>query len=107
MKNLLLKPGLIVLSLFMAPPVMAAGIYNKDGNKLDLYGKIDVRHVMSSNASENGDATYSRFGFKGQTQISDRLTGYGQWEYKFMLNHTEGGSDSQSGNATRAGFAGL
>ncbi|MCG6395449.1 porin, partial [Vibrio alginolyticus] len=23
----------------------AAEIYNKDGNKLDLYGKVDVRHL--------------------------------------------------------------
>ena len=24
----------------------AAEIYNKDGNKLDLYGKVDVRHLF-------------------------------------------------------------
>ena len=44
--------------------------------------------------------------FKGETQINDQLTGYGQWEYNFQLNHSEGGSDAQTGNATRLGFAG-
>lgn len=85
----------------------SAEIYNKDGNQLDLYGKVDARHVFSDNASENGDNTYSRLGFKGQTQISDTLTGYGQWEYNFQSNHSEGGSDAQTGNATRLGFVGL
>lgn len=85
----------------------SAGIYNKDGNKLDLYGKVDARHVFSDNIAEDGDNSYARLGFKGETQINDQLTGYGQWEYNFQLNHSEGGSDAQTGNATRLGFAGL
>ncbi|EDG2776886.1 porin OmpS2, partial [Salmonella enterica] len=82
----------------------AAEIYNKDGNKLDLYGKVDGLHYFSDDSSKDGDQTYMRFGFKGETQINDQLTGYGQWEYNVQANTTEGeGANSW----TRLAFAGL
>lgn len=99
--------------------VSAAEIYNKDGNQLDLYGRVTAKHAFSDDKGSDGDGTYIRFGFKGQTQISDQLTGYGQWEYNVQANHTEatntvvdenyssssyGGNE---GNKTRLGFAGL
>jgi outer membrane protein N len=31
-----------------------------------------------------------RMGFKGETQINDMITGYGQWEYQVQANGTEG-----------------
>ena len=85
----------------------AAEIYNKDGNKLDLTGKINVSHLFSDNDAQNGDtSSYTRLGFKGETKISDRLTGYGQWQYQWSLSNSEG-ADAQTGNKTRLGFAGL
>nr|WP_314419823.1 porin OmpC [uncultured Erwinia sp.] len=99
--------AVVIPALLAAGAANAAEIYNKDGNKLDLYGKVDARHTFSDNAGDDGDATYVRFGFKGETQINDQLTGYGQWEYNIQANHTEGGADVQSGNKTRLGFAGL
>lgn len=94
----------------MLPALLAAGaahsaeIYNKNGNKLDLYGKVDGLHYFTDDASEDGDQTYVRFGLKGETQINDQLTGYGQWEYNIQANTTEGeGANSW----TRLGFAGL
>ncbi|HFW3850537.1 TPA: porin OmpS2, partial [Salmonella enterica subsp. enterica serovar Enteritidis] len=82
----------------------AAEIYNKDGNKLDLYGKVDGLHYFSDDSSKDGDQTYMRVGFKGETQINDQLTGYGQWEYNVQANTTEGeGANSW----TRLAFAGL
>ncbi|EDW4374635.1 phosphoporin PhoE, partial [Salmonella enterica subsp. diarizonae] len=53
---------------------------------------------------DDGDQSYVRFGFKGETQINDQLTGYGQWEYNIQANNDEG---STKGNATRLAFAGL
>lgn len=84
----------------------AVEIYNKDGNQLDLYGRVNGKHYFSDNKSSNGDGSYMRLGFKGQTKISDSLTGYGQWEYQNSLANSEG-ADAQSGNKTRLGFAGL
>jgi len=83
----------------------AAEIYNKDGNKLDLYGRVTAKHYFSDDKSSDGDYTYARLGFKGETQINDTLTGYGQWEYNIQANHAE--SQGDLGNKTRLGFAGL
>ena len=95
--------ALLVPALLVAGAANAAEMYNKDGNKLDLYGKVDARHVFSDDAHQDGDATYVRLGFKGETQINSDLIGFGQWEYNIQANGSENTSDS----ATRLGFAGL
>ncbi|MDX6040379.1 porin OmpC [Scandinavium lactucae] len=97
--------AILVPALLVAGAVNAAEIYNKDGNKLDLYGKVDARHQFSENGGSDGDATYVQVGFKGETQINNDLTGFGQWEYKMMANNTE---DNGGNNAwTRLAYAGL
>ncbi|MGV8924507.1 MAG: porin OmpC [Ewingella sp.] len=97
--------AIVIPALLAAGAAHAAEVYNKDGNKLDLYGKVDARHQFSDNTGSDGDQTYVRFGFKGETQINDQLTGYGQWEYNVQANHAESAGDE--GNKTRLGFAGL
>ncbi|CAX59052.1 Outer membrane protein F [Erwinia billingiae Eb661] len=101
--------ALVIPALLAAGAANAAEIYNKDGNKLDLYGKAVGLHYFSDNDgyAGDGDQSYVRFGFKGETQINDMLTGYGQWEYNIQANNSEGGDDAQDGNKTRLGFAGL
>ncbi len=85
----------------------AAEIYNKDGNKLDLYGKVDVRHLFSDNDhygdSQNGDDSRFRIGLKGETQITDQLTGFGRFENEIKTNGTEG----ENKNQVRLAYAGL
>ncbi|WP_312052709.1 porin OmpF [Pantoea brenneri] len=98
--------AVVIPALLAAGAANAAEIYNKDGNKLDLYGKAVGLHYFSDNDGNDGDNTYVRFGFKGETQINDQLTGYGQWEYNVQANNSEG-DDAQDGNRTRLGFAGL
>ncbi|HAU5591675.1 TPA: porin OmpC [Citrobacter amalonaticus] len=96
--------ALVIPALLAAGAAHAAEVYNKDGNKLDLYSKVDGLHYFSDNANSDGDQTYVRMGFKGETQINDQLTGYGQWEYQVNANTTEG----DHGNSfTRLAFAGL
>lgn len=60
--------SLLVPALLVAGAANAAEIYNKDGNKLDLYGKIDGLHYFSDDKSVDGDQTYMRVGVKGETQ---------------------------------------
>ncbi len=101
--------AVIVPALLVAGTANAAEIYNKDGNKVDLYGKAVGLHYFSKGNGENsyggnGDMTYARLGFKGETQINSDLTGYGQWEYNFQGNNSEG-ADAQTGNKTRLAFA--
>ncbi len=59
---------------------------------------------MSDNDSKDGDQSYIRFGFKGETQINDQLTGYGRWEAEFAGNKAESDTAQQK---TRLAFAGL
>jgi Outer membrane protein (porin) len=79
-------------------------MYNKNGNKVDLYGKVDARHTFSDNPGDDGDETYVQVGFKGETQIANDLTGYGQWEYKTYANNTENAGDK---SFNRLAYAGL
>lgn len=69
--------ALLIPALLAAGAAHAAEVYNKDGNKLDLYGKVDGLHYFSDNSAKDGDQSYARLGFKGETQINDQLTGYG------------------------------
>ncbi|EEG5674686.1 porin OmpC [Salmonella enterica] len=108
MKKLSVALSAVAGSVIMAGMANAAEIYNKDGNNLDLYGKVDGLHYFSADHSKDGDQSYIRLGIKGETQISDQLTGYGQWEYQFNTNRPE--SDDTSGSPsswTRLAFAGL
>ncbi|WP_435927207.1 porin OmpC [Dryocola sp. BD613] len=95
--------SLLVPALLVAGTAHAAEIYNKDGNKLDLYGKVDGLHYFSDDDSADGDQTYMRLGFKGETQVNDQITGYGQWEYQIQGNSAE----SENNAWTRVAFAGL
>ena len=96
--------AILVPALLMASAANAAEMYNKDGNKVDLYGKVDARHTFSDNPGDDGDETYVQIGFKGETQITNDLTGYGQWEYKTYANDTEGAGDK---SFNRLAYAGL
>ncbi|NIG62470.1 MAG: porin OmpC [Serratia symbiotica] len=103
MKNNILK--VVIPALFAAGAANAAEIYNKDGNKLNLYGTVAGLHFLSKDKHENKDKSYARMGFKGETKITDQLTGYGQWEYELTTNRSE--SLGSRGSKTRLGFAGL
>ncbi|WP_318376196.1 porin OmpC [Enterobacter sp.] len=95
--------AIIVPALLMAGAANAAEIYNKDGNKLDLYGKVDARHTFSDNPGDDGDETIMELGFKGETQINSGLSGYGQVLLKTMASDTEG----RDNTFAKLAFAGL
>ncbi|MEC5341780.1 porin [Brenneria populi] len=98
--------AVVIPALLAAGAVNAAEIYNKDGNKLDLNGRVDARHLFSEDDSNNGDTTRARIGFKGETQITSDLTGYGRYETEVR---TDSDSSEGSGSSfrTRFAFAGL
>lgn len=97
--------AVVIPALLVAGAANAAEIYNKNGNKLDLYGKVVGEHdfVTSGDNTDSSDATYAQIGFKGETQINDQLTGYGQWEYRALASQAE----SNQTQRTRLAFAGL
>ncbi|WP_293586004.1 porin [Pluralibacter sp.] len=99
--------AVVIPALLVAGAANAAEIYNKNGNKLDFYGKINGERdfvTTGDNGNNNSkDGTYAQIGFKGETQINDMLVGYGQWEYRMMANTPEGAQASKN----RLAFAGL
>ncbi|HIE5766701.1 TPA: porin [Proteus mirabilis] len=100
-RNLL---AVVIPALMFAGAANAAEMYNKDGNKVDIYGKVDVRHYFAdSDSKESGDASRARIGFKGETQINKDLTGFGRFEYEVKTNTTEGENKAK----TRFAYAGF
>ncbi|WP_181995270.1 porin [Arsenophonus endosymbiont of Bemisia tabaci] len=91
----------IVIPALLAGTANAAEIYKKDGNKLDLYGKVDVLHFFGK--SSGGDDSRVRLGIKGDTQISDQLTGFGRFEWETKTNRNE----AENENTNRLAYAGL
>jgi len=97
--------ALVVMSVVASASVHAAEVYNKNGNKLDVYGKVKAQRYISDSNSAEGDGTYVRFGFKGETQINSELTGFGRWEAEFSGKDAE--STEEQTQKTRLAFAGL
>lgn len=97
--------SVLVSAMVMAGSAGAAEVYNKDGNKLDLYGKLNGMRYMSGDDDKNGDRSFIHYGFRGETQLSDGLIGFGTWEHGVGLRHAE--SEGAKSTFTRLGFAGI
>lgn len=97
--------SVLVSAMVMAGSAGAVEVYNKDGNKLDLYGKLNGMRYMSGDDDKNGDRSFIRYGFRGETQLSDGLIGFGTWEHEVGLRHAE--SEGAKSIFTRLGFAGI
>ena len=96
-----------LLAIAIPALLVAAGanasieVWNKDGNKVDFYGRVKAaNHITDRGQEDEGDDTSARLGMSGQTQITDGITGYGRWEY-------EAKAGKNSSNEVRYAFAGL
>lgn len=95
------------------PALLAAGmanaveVYNKDGNKVDLYGRIKGSNYISIgnkddiDTEKSGDRTNARLGIRGETEIADNLVGYGRAEWQKNVSHGDTGLNTRY---TYAGF---
>lgn len=97
--------AVIVPALLVAGTANAAEIYNKDGNKLSITGKIQGSHLFSDDKKSDGDKTYARFGLKGETQVNDQVVGYGF--YQTELNASSKENNQDNGSKTRLAYAGI
>ncbi|CUX97130.1 porin [Candidatus Hoaglandella endobia] len=93
------------LAILITDTTNAIELYNKYGNKLDFFGKLNSTRYTSGDNDQNGDRSFASLGFRGETQISDGLIGFGTWEQKILARHTENQGDQE--NITYLGFAGL
>ena len=96
-----------LLAIAIPALLVAAGanasieVWNKDGNKVDFYGRVKAaNNITDRGQAGEGDDTSARLGMSGQTQITDGITGYGRWEY-------EAKAGKNSDNEVRYAFAGL
>ncbi|OCG42915.1 porin [Gilliamella sp. Bif1-4] len=101
-----MKRNLLAIAI---PALLIAGtanasieVWNKDGNKVDFYGRVYALNYITdrNNQTGEGDNTTARLGMSGQTQVTDSVTGYGRWEY-------EANTGKNADNETRYAFAGL
>lgn len=92
------------LPLLFHTLVEAAPIYNANGNKLYLDGRVIARRIISDNDKTNGDKTRLRLNVHGETQISPTFYAYGRFERDFNGYEAE---NSVSTDYTRFAYAGL
>ncbi|WP_038919481.1 MULTISPECIES: porin [Dickeya] len=100
--------AVVIPALLAAGAANAAEVYNKDGNKLNLNGKLHAGYIFGDQNDSlfpHGDKTYARLGFTGETKINSDLTGYGRFEYEFNASNAEDTNASKS--KTRYAYAGL
>ncbi|CDL83337.1 porin [Xenorhabdus szentirmaii] len=94
--------AMVLPAMLMTGAANAAEVYNKDGNKLDIYGKADVQRLFAKSESKQaGDSSVARVGIRGSTEITDRLSGFGRWEFNMLANDIE----TESGKNTRLRYA--
>ncbi|GAA5114173.1 porin OmpF [Orbus sasakiae] len=100
-----MKRNLLAIAI---PALLVAGaanasieIWNKDGNKLNVNGRVYALNYIgekAKNGNDEGDKTTARLGFTGETQVTDSLSGYGRAEFEY---NTDGVKE------VRYAFAGL
>ncbi|MXP56108.1 porin [Pantoea sp. Mhis] len=107
MKPCIFSKMIPIPALLIASLTNAVEVYNKGDNKLDINGKVNGIYHISAKQKETitDDHSNLSFGVRGESRINDQLTGYGQWEYKALLNTSE--NESTKDSHMDLGFAGI
>ena len=110
MKKTLLATA-IAGALGVTAAAQAATVYDQDGTRLDLYGRIALgisgggEEVNEAGEKINGSEfrdVYSRFGLRGSQRVSDDLTAFGNFELRPRLDEV-----NRDGQQVRNSFLGL
>lgn len=110
MKKTLLATA-IAGALGVSAAAQAATLYDQDGTKLDLYGRIALGisgggdEVNADGEKINGSEfrdVYSRFGLRGSQQLTSDLTAFGNFELRPKLDEV-----NRDGQQVRNSFLGL
>ncbi len=88
MKKTLLATA--ILTGLVSATAGAATVYDKDGTSLKVGGRAEVRGLFSDSVDGTmEDKSRARINFKGQTQITEDLTGFGVMEYEIKSGASE------------------
>lgn len=114
-----MKRNLLAIAI---PALLAAGaanasiaVWNQDGNKINVDGRIKAATHITKIGNNKGDHSEARAGFTAETQISDTLTGYARasWQTSSSAYNPPPGFGQQEQEIevwkteTRYAFAGL
>ncbi|ANZ22563.1 porin [Buchnera aphidicola (Diuraphis noxia)] len=102
----------IPLLLSASHSVHAVDIFNKNGNKLEIYGSINPNHefshkFLSKQIESHNDNTNAILGLSGEINITDELISYGTIEYRTDFFSPEDTIDKKQSNTVRLGYAGF
>ena len=118
MKKTLLATA-IAGALGVTAAAQAATVYDQDGTKVDIYGRIAMgiagggpEYDGDGNYQDNGAAfvdAYSRLGLRLQHMVSSDLTAFGHLEWRFRAdeNGNRFGNDFDAFSETRQAYLGL
>ncbi len=117
MKKTLLATAVVsaVAAMGATSSVQAAPVYDQDGTKLDIYGRISMGirgggteynsdNELIDNGAEFVDV-YSRIGFNMSQQVSNDLSAFGRLEWRF--NGDEASYDNGFEGGIRQSYVGL
>ncbi len=118
MKKTLLATA-IAGALGASAAAQAATVYDQDGTRLDIYGRIAMgvagggpEYNDDGEAIDNGAEfvdVFSRLGLRGQQQISSDLSAFGHLEWRFRADESGNryGNDFDAFSETRQAYIGL
>ncbi|QIQ41380.1 MAG: porin [Buchnera aphidicola (Aphis urticata)] len=103
---------LIPILFATSSAVQAAEVFNKNGNKLELYGMINPNHefsnrFLSTKITSKEDNTNAVLGLSGKINITNKLSSYAKIEYKTDFFMPEELMNQQQPSSIRLGYAGL
>lgn len=89
MKKTLL--AIAIPALFAASAANAATVYEKDGQKLDVYGRVQTNVYDKNSAGEDKSSLVGtgRLGLKGSYAINDAWTGIAKAEWKVAAENSD------------------
>lgn len=88
MKKTLLATA--ILTGLVSATAGAATVYDKDGTALKVGGRVEVRGLFSDSVEGTmEDKSRARINFKGKTQITEDLAGFGVMEYEIKSGDSE------------------
>ncbi|SBS29958.1 Outer membrane pore protein E precursor [Marinomonas spartinae] len=91
--------ALAITSATLATAAHAATVYNADGSKLDVYGRVeaDMTHAGAAKDSTKAQAdtkgeltTSARIGIKGETRVNDNFNLFAKGEWQVAGQNSDG-----------------
>lgn len=97
----------LIVTVIMASTAGAVEVYNNDGNTLNIFGNIAGGQYFSKNKSNTGSHSFIKYGFISQTEINDKVFGFGTWENEISLQNVEEEINLKGGNSSLLGYVGI